>query len=225
MVSIIIPAFNEEQTIRNAVLVALRHPKVSEVIVVDDGSKDDTALIARSAGAKVISLEENSGKAFAMDVGVLNSKNETLFFMDADRHGYTNSKITEIIEPVISGKYEMFVGVGDRKIFRLNWLSHFFPIIGGERALTKEFWNSIDKKNMKNFMIETVLNFYAKKTKKGMGHVYIEGIGHVTKEKKHGYFVGFKQRLVMIYEVLLVSFRLYIIENLRIFLKKNTLSR
>jgi glycosyltransferase involved in cell wall biosynthesis len=64
----IIPAFNESATIRQVVTGAM--PLVRAVIVVDDGSADDTADVARSAGAQVIRHETNRGKGAAVRSGL-----------------------------------------------------------------------------------------------------------------------------------------------------------
>ena len=59
-----IPCYNEGLAIGSVVLKASRH--VDEVLVVDDGSTDDTAEIAREAGATVVTHEENTGKGRAV---------------------------------------------------------------------------------------------------------------------------------------------------------------
>ena len=59
-VSVVIPAFNEARFIGSVVLGLKRRPV--EILVVDDGSSDDTAEIARAAGAEVLRLPANQGK-------------------------------------------------------------------------------------------------------------------------------------------------------------------
>ena len=70
-VSVVIPAYNAENTISQAVAQSLaqaKGPMEVEVVVVDDGSIDDTAMVAESAGAKVI-RQENAGPAAARNRG------------------------------------------------------------------------------------------------------------------------------------------------------------
>ena len=83
-VTVVIPAFNAASTI-HACLDALRHQThyPDEIIVVDDGSTDDTAHIASHFGAKVVS-QENRGPAAARNTGVSNANGEIVLFTDAD---------------------------------------------------------------------------------------------------------------------------------------------
>ncbi len=87
-VSVIIPAFNEEKGVGDVVKsvrkvltqARLRH----EVLVVDDGSRDRTALMASRAGAVVISMGENRGYGASIKAGMRQAKNNLIAILDAD---------------------------------------------------------------------------------------------------------------------------------------------
>ncbi len=81
MVTVIIPALNEAQTIGQVVAYCLSQPVVSQVIVVDDQSVDDTVAIAREAGAEII-ISANRGKGISMKEGIQAARNESLIFLD-----------------------------------------------------------------------------------------------------------------------------------------------
>src|SRR4051812_14895064 len=68
-VAIVIPSYNEERFIGSVVIQALRY--ASEVVVVDDGSRDGTAFIAEQAGARVLRHVVNKGKSEACNTGLL----------------------------------------------------------------------------------------------------------------------------------------------------------
>ncbi|RJP24717.1 MAG: glycosyltransferase family 2 protein [Candidatus Omnitrophota bacterium] len=83
--SVIVPVFNGEKTLPDTLrsLFLLKYDPF-EVLVVDDGSTDRSAEIARAAGARVISLACNSGPAAARNRGALEAAYDTLLFTDSD---------------------------------------------------------------------------------------------------------------------------------------------
>lgn len=210
MVSVIIPALNEAETIGTKIAEVIGHPDVREVIVVNDGSDDRTAELAAAAGARVIALTENGGKASALEAGVAAAGSNLLLFMDADVTGYDHAVLSRIIDPVKAGRYEMFVGIRARRTYWLNRVLHFFPIIGGERALTRELWAFVPQSHKQGFQIEVAMNYCAKQFGRGMGFELIPGTRHHTKERKYGLVVGLFRRAGMIRDVVAISVRLYI---------------
>lgn len=210
MVSVVIPAFDEAATIGCCVKEALSCLEASEVIVVDDGSSDGTAKVAEAAGAKVIRHACNAGKAAAMNTGVREASHDVILFMDADVAGYTPQRLSSIVQPVMNGQYEMYVGIRARKTLWLNRLLYLFPVIGGERALTRRLWEAVPKCYQEGFKIEIALNHSSKKFEHGMGFQLIPGVRHHTKERKYGFVSGFIRRLIMIAEVLMISVQIYI---------------
>jgi glycosyltransferase involved in cell wall biosynthesis len=84
-VSVILAAYNEAGTIERIVRGCFDHtPPGSEVIVVDDGSLDDTAALAERAGATVHHLPKNRGKGVAIRHGIERAKGDIFLFLDAD---------------------------------------------------------------------------------------------------------------------------------------------
>jgi glycosyltransferase involved in cell wall biosynthesis len=81
MVTIIIPAYNEEDNIK---AVIKKIPKNHEIIVVDDGSTDDTAKIVKSMGHCIVRIQKNSGKGGACLKGIKESKARYCVFIDGD---------------------------------------------------------------------------------------------------------------------------------------------
>lgn len=85
LASVIVPAYNSEKTIGECIesLKKQEYKEKFEIIVVDDGSKDSTAAIAKKMGAKVF-VQENSGPAKARNLGAKNARGEILLFTDSD---------------------------------------------------------------------------------------------------------------------------------------------
>ncbi len=90
LVSVIVPAYNAERFITRALDSVLRNRTVPEILVVDDGSSDNTAKTARSwltkrrTPGRVLRLDCNMGPAFARNRGVENASGEWVAFLDAD---------------------------------------------------------------------------------------------------------------------------------------------
>ncbi len=83
-VSVVIPAFNESQTIAELIHRILQRYPEFEVVVIDDGSDDNTAEVAADAGARVYSHPYNIGNGAAIKSGIRAATGEILVFMDAD---------------------------------------------------------------------------------------------------------------------------------------------
>ncbi len=220
MISAIIPAFNEERTIASVIAVLNKHPDIAEIIVIDDGSTDNTAHIAKNTNAKVISLSTNHGKAEAMEIGVTRATGDIIFFVDADITGLTIETIDILLEPVLLGTYDMFVAVRGRNMLILNRIIHLFPILGGERVLKRDLWNEVPNKYKTEFQIEIALNYFAKRNGRKMSFALIPDLHHTTKEKKYGLIQGIKSRFKLYRSVLTISFKLYIFRLLKSFFGK-----
>ncbi len=109
-VIVVIPAYNEELMIGSVVLKACQI--VGKVIVVDDGSQDNTTSVARLAGAEVIRVDENQGKAHALFLGLLHARElgcRAAVTIDGDGQHKTR-EIASAIQPVLDGKADLVIG-------------------------------------------------------------------------------------------------------------------
>jgi dolichyl-phosphate beta-glucosyltransferase len=118
-VSIVIPAYNEAMRLANSLCVIIRylhHYRDSELIVVDDGSSDGTADVARrimrSSGrvaTRVLRYDRNRGKGYALKTGLLAAEAPVALFSDAD----LSAPITELprlVEPIARGEIDIAFG-------------------------------------------------------------------------------------------------------------------
>ena len=109
-VTVILPAYNEEVSIGSVVLLTRYY--ADSVIVVDDGSSDRTAKIARKAGAEVIVHEVNKGKGAALKTGFAAADDlgaEIIVTMDSDGQ-HNPAEIPKLVDPIIKGEADMVNG-------------------------------------------------------------------------------------------------------------------
>jgi glycosyltransferase involved in cell wall biosynthesis len=106
-VSVVIPAFDEEEGISAVVTGALAGPPWLEVIVVDDGSSDRTAERAAAAGARVVRHPYNKGNGAAVKTGIREARGQVVLLLDADGQ-HDPAEMVRLVAPV--GRYDMVIG-------------------------------------------------------------------------------------------------------------------
>lgn len=150
----VIPAYNEAERIQSTVRAALSIPAITYCIVVDDGSRDDTAALAQQAGAKVIRLLGNAGKGGALQYGATRTEDaDYLLLLDGDL-GDTASQGALLLEPVLAGEADMAIAtfpkptgkagfglvknMARKRISQLGGGYLSDAPLSGQRALTRE---------------------------------------------------------------------------------------
>lgn len=130
--SVIIPVYNEAQTMREIVRRVLDTGLVSEVVVVDDGSTDGTreilAELDGKQGVRVILHERNQGKGAAVRTGLQNATGDVLLIQDADLE-YDPREYAGLLKPIEDGIADVvygsrFLGAARRPILFWNMLAN-----------------------------------------------------------------------------------------------------
>jgi glycosyltransferase involved in cell wall biosynthesis len=131
-VSFLIPAYNEAATI-GEVLKRIRKLELdAQVIVVDDGSSDETAAIAEAAGATVI-RQANAGKGAAIRAAIPRIEGEIAVIQDADME-YDPADVPALIAPIVDGVAD--VVFGSRLSGGRPQRAHLFWHLVGNRVLS-----------------------------------------------------------------------------------------
>jgi glycosyltransferase involved in cell wall biosynthesis len=110
--SVVVPCYNEETTIKQLLSRVLDSAYTAEVIVVDDGSTDGTAEIAGSFGdPRIVLLRQshNQGKGAALRRGLQAATRDFVLIQDADLE-YDPAEYGELLEPLISGRADVVFG-------------------------------------------------------------------------------------------------------------------
>lgn len=110
----LIPAHDEAERIGATVRATLSVPGVTRALVIDDGSRDDTASRAEEAGAKVVRLLHNVGKGAALEAGAVRAEDaDIVLLLDADL-GASAAQASLLLAPVLAGDADMTVATFPR---------------------------------------------------------------------------------------------------------------
>jgi len=210
-IAAIIPAYNEEATIGAVISAVKENELIDEVIIVDDGSLDNTYSIAKESGAKVLQMSENQGKASAMEQGVKETDASVLVFLDADLIGLNSKNLNDLIEPVIKGELDLAIGTVDRRNLKkyIRWFVQKTDTpVAGQRVLKRELWDMIPEKYKKGYYIESTISLVAREKSLRVRTIVLEGVTHVLKERKYGFWFGMKERIKMFRQIFYINLRL-----------------
>jgi glycosyltransferase involved in cell wall biosynthesis len=132
LLSVIMPAYNEAETIDSILEMVLKQPTVAELIVVDDCSSDNTLeklneWAAKDSRIKVLHHQKNMGKGAALHTGIQSAKAQIVIIQDADLE-YDPADYPKVLSPILSGKADVVFG------------SRF---IGSEEHRVLYFWHSV----------------------------------------------------------------------------------
>ncbi len=217
--SCIIPTYKEASRIRSVLRAVHQHPLIDEIIVVDDGSRDGTENIVREfSDVRLITHEHNRGKSRAVVTGVRASRNDLLFFLDADLIGLTPGAISALIEPVVSGRADMSISlrINAPWLFRLIGLDY----ISGERVFPKKLISEhLDVIGMlPGYGLESYMNKLIVKNHYRIAVVRLNQVRSPWPQEKWGYFGGtyaFIRMLInilktiSIFEICYLTYKMY----------------
>lgn len=136
MVTVIIPALNEEKTIAKVIDLASKSPEVAEILVIDDKSMDSTIDVARKPKVSIYTSTK-LGKGTSMRDGMMLAKNEIIAFLDADIPTYPENIIALLTDPILRGEADFVKSCFSRQAGRVTelvakpLLSFLFPDLTG----------------------------------------------------------------------------------------------
>ena len=200
-VTAITPAYNEEDTLNSVLSVVRSVPIVHEIIVVSDGSTDDTVGVVRHAGVTLIEFQENRGKGAAMKAGLDASQTDVVLFLDADLVGLTTDHVAALLEPVLAGRCEMCVGLFEGGRIATDLAQVVAPYLSGQRVIKTSVLETMDGLEISRFGVEVALTMHCKQHGIRTEEVSLPGLTHRMKEEKLGFSKGLWARLCMYWEI------------------------
>ncbi|SHJ29383.1 glycosyltransferase family 2 protein [Lutispora thermophila] len=203
-VAAIIPAYNEEKTIGNVLNVVSNCSLINEIIVVSDGSWDNTVNIAKNYNVKVIELKDNIGKGGAIKAGLKECSSDIVLLLDADLIGLRENHVYDLITPIIHENIDMTVGIFKNGRAITDIAQKIAPDLSGQRAVRKLILDEIKDMDIVRYGIEVTLTIHVNKKGYKIKDIYLDDITHLTKEEKLGFINGFSSRLRMYKDILKV---------------------
>lgn len=135
-ISCVVCAYNEADRIRHILDAVANHPALCEVIVVNDGSTDDTEKLLRACpNIRLISYSPNRGKTYAMAQGIAAAKGDYIMLLDADLTGVTPADVQALADPVVSGKAQVSISLRSNSLALYRGLGLDF--VSGERVIPR----------------------------------------------------------------------------------------
>lgn len=188
-VSAIVAAYNEAKTVKPIIEVLLSHPRISQVIVVNDGSTDKTwAKINTIKNDKFVAINHpvNLGKGAAIASAVRKAKGDTLLLIDADLRKFHPAHVDLLLSPIEIDPDSMTIGIRPHHQPYQKPLLSLFKFLGGERALKKHALLPLLKRIEKSgYGIEAILNLHFLNRHWRIYYVPLPRLTHLFKEEKH----------------------------------------
>lgn len=188
-VSAIVCAYNEAKTIKPILEVLVNHPKIDEVIAVDDGSTDTTWRVVNSVKhPKLVPLRhlQNRGKGATVATAVRNSRGKILLFIDADLLHFHPSHADLLLAPLTINEKIMTIGLREARQPHEKTFGLLMRSFGGERAMLKKFiLPTLKRIEASGYGVEVIVNLDYLRKRQPIIYIPLPGLIHKTKQQKH----------------------------------------
>jgi len=191
LISVIVPAFNEEKTLKGVIETLQKSPLLDEIICVNDGSSDSTKDILKQfeKSILVINLKKNQGKGFALAQGLKKAKGDIVVFLDADLTTLSEEHIQLLLTPLLENTHKAVMGY-----LISNSGVNLWTNITGQRAYYKEdLVPHLEEISKTRFGVEVFLNSLF--SKKDVKKIPLPGLYGLHKHEKQGLITALSEYL------------------------------
>lgn len=198
-VSCIIPAYNEEDRISNILNIVGNHNLIDEIIVIDDGSIDNTKnIVKKFKEIKLITNKKNKGKTFSIKEGLNKSKNKIILILDADLKNLDKKNISQLILPILNKKVDVSIALMKNPlIFRIIGID----FASGQRVFNKKIIPIQKLKDVENYGFECFMNKVIIENKYKIKIIDWSNVKSTKKSEKLGYIEAVKGYFLMWYQM------------------------
>jgi glycosyltransferase involved in cell wall biosynthesis len=203
-ISVVIAAYNEALRIADVLKIVEHDPLIDEVIVVNDGSTDNTSEVIKKFNVTLIENQKNMGKTLSIKRGIEASKNYLIMLVDADLQGLDHESLGKLAQPVLDGQVDWTLSLRSNsfgfmkilKLMKVDWLS-------GERVIPKELLTDplIWSKPNIGYGLETLMNKSLLAKHKTFRSVYLRNVINPKKVEKNSYWEGLVKQAKMVIQI------------------------
>jgi|SRR3989344_5684573 len=200
-VSCIIAAYNEGPRIDAVLSVISNNSLVDEIIVVNDGSEDNTkAIVEKYPNVQLISYSKNKGKTFAIMEGLSLAKSDIVMLLDADLVDLNNKDIENLILPVTSGQADVSMSIWQNSLLPCKILGIDFQ--SGQRVFYKKIIPDLEVlSHLPKYGLEIFINNIIVENKLKLKIVNWDTVVAIRKSQKIGWWYGTFGDIKMTFQV------------------------
>jgi polyisoprenyl-phosphate glycosyltransferase len=206
-VTAIIPAYNEGGRIGDLLATLRQVDTLTDIIVIDDGSEDNTwEEVAKQAAfdtrIRIVQHKENQGKGQAVFSGLEVTRSIYILTLDGDLIGLTPQHVQDLMQPVLAGSADMTLG-----LFRGGQINTDFghlvtPWLTGQRCLRAALFQYLSQDAASGYGLETALTVMARQYQLRCERVLLKGVTHPPSEFHRGIWAGIKTRARMYSQII-----------------------
>ncbi|MBI2356950.1 glycosyltransferase family 2 protein [Candidatus Dojkabacteria bacterium] len=194
-ISCVIPAYNEEIYINRVLENVIGYQNFNEIIIVNDGSTDNTSAIIeriakKSSKISLLTHQKNLGKTQSIMDGVNMAKGKLIVIVDADLKNLNHTHLDKLIAPVVNSEVDMTIlDRGSDQFSPIGWSSFIIArTIGGERAFWKSDFEQLALKGNERYGLEVIMNMAYIAMNKRIRTISVPDLESLYQFKKTGSF-------------------------------------